>query len=62
MVMNEFGMLLCNEWIKSQKIRTEIELDSYIVMPNHLHGIVMIQYNDDQNLLQPATLVLLIHS
>ncbi len=28
--------------IKSTEIRTEVELDEFVVMPNHFHGIVMI--------------------
>ena len=33
------------EWIKSSHIRREIELDEFVVMPNHVHGIVIINNN-----------------
>jgi putative transposase len=40
-----YGNIACMEWLKSSKIRTEIELfeDEFIVMPNHIHGIVWIR-------------------
>ena len=30
------------EWVRSADIRAEIELDEFVVMPNHVHGIVWI--------------------
>ena len=35
--------------VKICRIRKEIELDKYVIMPNHLHGIVIIQNNNDRN-------------
>ena len=31
-----------DEWEKSAQIRKEIELDEFVIMPNHIHGIVVI--------------------
>ena len=42
MQLNQYGEIVENEWTKSSVIRQEIELDEYIVMPNHFHGIVII--------------------
>ncbi len=42
MMLNECGMVVRDEWEKSANIRLEIKLDSFIVMPNHFHGIVHI--------------------
>ena len=42
MVMNEFGRIVQEEWLKSAKIRAEVELGAFVVMPNHFHGIVNI--------------------
>jgi REP element-mobilizing transposase RayT len=36
------GEIVQDEWLKSAEIRPEIELDKFIIMPNHLHGIVFI--------------------
>jgi putative transposase len=42
MILNEFGDIVAGEWIKSAEIRDEIELDEWVVMPNHFHGIAII--------------------
>ena len=43
MVLNQYGAIVADEWQKSSVIRQEIELDAWIVMPNHFHGIVIIE-------------------
>ncbi len=40
--LNHIGKIVQEEWLKSSHIRQEIELDEWIIMPNHLHGIVVI--------------------
>jgi len=40
--MNEYGGIVRDEWMKTETIRDEIELDESVVMPNHIHGIVFI--------------------
>ena len=40
--LNKYGEIVEDEWLKSSIIRQEIELDEYVVMPNHFHGIVII--------------------
>ncbi len=40
MFLNQIGNIVRSEWLKSARIRKEIELDKYVIMPNHLHGIV----------------------
>ncbi len=40
--LNGVGKLVDEEWQASAEIRTEIQLDNYVIMPNHLHGIVLI--------------------
>lgn len=42
MRLNDIGVLAFNEWLKSAEIRREIQLDAFVVMPNHVHGIVFI--------------------
>ncbi len=43
MQLNAWGRIVADEWLKSATIRQEIELDEWVVMPNHFHGIVFIQ-------------------
>jgi putative transposase len=42
MHLNLYGKIAKEEWIQSSIIRQEIELDEWIIMPDHMHGIVMI--------------------
>ncbi len=42
MQLNACGKIVLEEWIKSASIRREIELGTFVIMPNHLHGIVML--------------------
>jgi len=42
MVLSDFGKIVDAEWKKSFEIRNELFVDEYIVMPNHLHAIVII--------------------
>ena len=43
MVLNELGQIVAAEWQRSAEIRqSEITLDAWVVMPNHIHGIVVI--------------------
>jgi REP element-mobilizing transposase RayT len=45
MVLNVFWKIVAEEWGRSGEIRAEIELDEYVVMPNHFHAIVNIIEN-----------------
>jgi putative transposase len=45
MHVNEVGQVVAVEWTRSAEIRREIESDLFVVMPNHLHGVVIIRDN-----------------
>ena len=40
--LNDWGQTAQDEWEKSAQIRKEIELDAFVVMPNHIHGVIVI--------------------
>ncbi|GIZ15233.1 transposase [Capnocytophaga catalasegens] len=42
MRLNEIGQIIYNEWINTEKIRKNVMLHSFVVMPNHFHAIVEI--------------------
>lgn len=42
MRLNEYGRVVETEWLKTMDVRDNVELDYYIVMPNHFHGILVI--------------------
>ena len=35
------GLIVEEEWLRTAAVRSNVELDAYVVMPNHLHGIVI---------------------
>jgi len=43
MILNEFGKIAFDEWMKTPLLRPNIELGEFVVMPNHIHGIVIIE-------------------
>jgi putative transposase len=42
MRLNEFGMLVKHTWDNLPRHYGGIELDAFIVMPNHVHGIIIL--------------------
>ena len=40
MRLNDFGVIVYEEWNRTSENRKEIVLDQFIVMPNHVHGII----------------------
>ena len=34
------GKIVNEEWLKTMQIRPYVVLDEYVVMPNHIHGII----------------------
>ncbi len=47
-VLSSIGTIVVEEWLRSAEIRKEIELDAFVIMPNHLHGIVAIHRGERQ--------------
>ncbi len=43
MHLNQIGKIAAQEWLRTSQLRPEFQLDEWIVMPNHLHGIVLIK-------------------
>ena len=44
-ILNEYGWIARREWIKTAHIRTYVRFDAFIVMPDHIHGIIHITNN-----------------
>ena len=40
-VLNRHGEISKEEWLRSRMIRKEMEFDEFVIMPNHVHGIVI---------------------
>ena len=40
--INQYGEIIENVWLQIPKHFSTVELDEFIVMPNHIHGIIII--------------------
>jgi len=47
MLLNDAGKIARDEWFKTPEIRPNIALAEFIVMPNHVHGIVVVKYSEE---------------
>jgi putative transposase len=43
-VLNDVGMVVAQEWERTAQLRPYVSLDLYVVMPNHFHGILVINH------------------
>lgn len=41
MHLNELGKVVQEEWLKTPTLRPSLQLDAFVVMPNHFHGILI---------------------
>ncbi len=44
MILNEYGKIAFTEWENSMNIRDNIYLHDFVIMPNHIHGIIEIVF------------------
>ena len=44
MILNEYGKIAHSEWANSENIRDNIRINEFIIMPNHIHGIIEILF------------------
>jgi len=47
MILNEYGKMVEQCWNNLSNHYDNIELDAYVIMPNHFHGIILITDNVD---------------
>jgi len=65
MILNELGIIAHNEWGKLPERYPNVELNAFQIMPNHIHGIIMLntvgagftpaQYNENRTTANMAT-------
>jgi REP element-mobilizing transposase RayT len=50
MHLNALGIIARDEWFRTAQIRPYVELfqDEFVVMPNHIHGIIWITNQPDR--------------
>jgi putative transposase len=49
MTLNTFGRMVWDEWENTAKLREHVKLDRFVVMPNHVHGILWITEDVNQS-------------
>ena len=55
MFSNEYGDVVSDYWYKIPEYFQNASIDEFIIMPNHVHGILIIHY-DSENTVGSATL------
>lgn len=48
MMLNHLGGIVEEEWLRTAVLRNNVVIDEFIIMPNHIHGIIMILENFGQ--------------
>lgn len=43
MVLKNLGEIVATEWRRTSEIRPNIVVDEFVVMPNHLHGLIVME-------------------
>jgi putative transposase len=54
MKLSEIGRIAEDEWLKTPEVRKNVELDTFVVMPNHVHGILVIEGAPEQDTASPC--------
>lgn len=47
MCLNRYGEIVAEEWERTGELREAVSLDAFIVMPDHVHGLLWICHSDD---------------
>lgn len=47
MYLGAYGKIIAEEWQRTGEVRNEVSLDAFIVMPDHVHGLLWICHSDD---------------
>ncbi len=42
MFLNDAGLIIQNEWLKTSAIRPQVTLDEFVVMPDHFHAVLFL--------------------
>jgi len=47
MALNAYGRIVVEEWRRTERVRDNVVLDAFVVMPNHVYGIIGITAHPD---------------
>lgn len=46
MILSDFGIIANQQWYESFNIRNELFLNEFIIMPNHIHALIILKKNN----------------
>jgi putative transposase len=46
MIFSQPGSIVAEAWKRTEEVRPNIHLDTWTIMPNHIHGIIVIEERD----------------
>jgi len=49
MKLNRLGVMVNQKWLKIAELRKNVELDYYVIMPNHFHRVIVLNYIIDNS-------------
>lgn len=55
--LTEFGQIVENSWNDQSEIHPQVEIGKYVLMPDHLHGIIKITQSDEYEKISLSTVV-----
>lgn len=55
--LSVIGKIVEEEWLKTPKIRPYVILNEWVIMPNHFHGIIIIDKPDRRNEVPPRSYI-----
>jgi REP element-mobilizing transposase RayT len=45
--LTDIGRIVAEEWERTPAVRPNVELDAFVIMPDHIHGILVITHRDE---------------
>jgi REP element-mobilizing transposase RayT len=60
-LLNEYGLIAHREWIKTAQILYSVKLDTFIIMPDHVRGILKIENNSYSHMLRATRRIALLY-
>ncbi len=49
MTLNRFGKMVATHWKNLKKHHPHVQLDEFVIMPNHVHGIIVLTHVESAN-------------
>jgi putative transposase len=46
MHLNDVGRIVADEWQRTAVVRSNVIVDAFVVMPNHMHGVLILTNAD----------------